>query len=148
MGEFVKKRRSNRVNLRSVHNLCPNCFSRLIQDEAGNVHCTGDRLKSWQEELDKYLKLTVGEQQDYLLALSNPSGFLNLINFDDGTVFCMFNNKISPIGAESNCRIPDPMAVSRLERQLARPLQEHELEEGYAFENGYQLPFVNFPDDV
>lgn len=147
MGEFVKKRRTN-VNLRSVHNLCPNCFSRLIQDEAGNLECTGDRLKSWQDEVDKYLKLTVGQQQDYLLALSNPSGFLNLISFDTGKVFCAFNSKISPVVAESNCRIPDPMAVARLERKLARELQENELEEGYEFEGGYRLPFLNFPDDV
>lgn len=147
MAEFVK-RRSNRVNLRSVHNLCPNCFSKLEQDSSGSLHCSGDRINSWQEEVDKYLKLTVGEQQAYLNKLSNPSGFINLVDFNTGKVFCGFNTKLTAIVPETNCRIPDPMASARLERKLARKLQDIELEEGYVFEDGYKLPFINFPEDV
>lgn len=143
--------RNNRVNSRHSHNLCPNCFSRLEIDKVGNVKCSGDRLDKWQEEVTKYLALKGAEAQLFLAQLSNPSGFLSLIDISTGKAVCGFDSKITPVISTSEQRIPDPLAVSRLERNFKRKLTEEELEEGYEFivdNKLYKLPFILFPDDV
>ena len=142
------KRRNSLVNFKSVHNLCVHCFSRLTRDETGDSVCTGDRLEYWQGELDKFLQLSTAGQTKYLESLSNASGFLSLVDFNTKQVFCGFSNNISPIVSEDQTRIPDPMAVSKLEKKLKRILKPQELEEDYAFEDGYKLPFLNFPEDL
>ncbi len=147
MSEFQKKRKF-RVNLRSVHNLCPNCFSQLIPDETGSLSCTGDRLQQWQEELDKYLALPPNKQKDFLSFLSNPDGFLNIVNLETKKVYCGFNTKITPIVSDGAIRIPDPLMVNRFEKNLGRRLSEEELEEGYIFKDGSSIEFINFPEDV
>lgn len=145
-----KQRRSNRVNLRSVHNLCPNCFSQLKADETGGLYCTGDKLQVWQGAIENFLKLDINKRNDFLETLDNPSGFINSINFETGIAQCGFNSKISPVASNNETMVPDPMAVGRLERQLKRRLTEIELEPDYVFNldgKEYRLPLLKFPED-
>lgn len=151
MVEYTKKRNSKNVNFRNVLNLCPSCFSRLEHSSSGESICTGDRLAAWQSEVDKFLVMSKDDQQKFLESLGNESGFLNLINRDTGKVYCSYNSKISPIMQETSIRMPDPLAVSKLERKLKRELKGNELEEGYVFDvdgKPYILPIINFPEDV
>lgn len=145
------QRNNNRVNPRHFHNLCPNCFSKLEADKASNVKCTGDKLASWQSEITKYLKLSSQDAQLYLQNLSNPTGFLNLIDVNSGLAVCGFDSRITPVISSSQQRIPDPMVVNKLERKLNRLLTELEQEEGFEFvvdNKVYTIPFINFPDDL
>lgn len=145
-----QKRSTKRGNYRSVSNLCPNCFSTLGQDQNGAIICSGDRMKAWHEEFKKFNGLSEEEQADYLSKLDDPDRFLELASSLSGND-CGFSTKISHVAPNQSIRIPDPLAVMRLERTLQRKLSEDELDEEHVFEvegKPYRLPFVNFPEDV
>lgn len=146
----MRQRRTKRVSYRNVNNLCPNCFSTLISEDTGNFYCSGDRIASWQKEIEDYKNMSEEEQQAYLKTLSNPSKFLELIvSFD--TLDCGTSTQLSNISTHNNIRIPDPMAVGKIEKLLKRSLTEEELEEGYEFKintKAYTLPFISFPEDL
>lgn len=147
---MYQKRSTKRGNYRSVSNLCPNCFSTLTSDSNGAVICSGDRMAAWQAEFEKFKALSEDEQDQYLAKLDDPDRFLELVgslNSQD----CGFSTKINHVVSSHSTRIPDPLAVSRLERALQRRLTEDELDEDHIFQiNGkeYRIPFVNFPEDV
>ena len=64
---------------------------------------------------------------------------------------CSSNLGIGTVFPDANVRVPDFLAVKRLERLLKRQLTESELTEGHVFlvdNKKMQLPFVNFPDDM
>lgn len=144
------QRRTKRVNVRGVSNLCPNCFSTLVLDEVGSFSCSGDRLTAWKNDIDKYKAMNDDEQKAYLQTLDSPSKFVDLVGSFD-TLDCGYNVRLNNITPGYSCRIADPMAVARLERILKRPLTEEEQEEGHEFildGKAYFLPMVNFPDDL
>lgn len=144
------QKKVKRGNYRSVSNLCPNCFSTLNQDITGALSCSGDRMKAWQEEITKFKALTEDDKDNYLTKFDNPSKFLELVNSINGQD-CGFSTKISHVVPSQTVRIPDPVAVKRLERTLQRVLMEEELYEEHTFlvdNKPYKLPYVNFPDDV
>lgn len=142
-----QKRTTKRGNYRSVSHLCPNCFSTLSQTPQGSMICTGDRLDQWREEYQKLMKLSSDQINAFLNNLDNPSRFKELGSTVPGQP-CGNSSKLSHVAPLNSVRIPDPMAVTRLERKLQRRLSEEELDEDYVFEDGYTLPFVNFPEDV
>jgi hypothetical protein len=143
---MYKRRSTKRGNYRSVSSLCPNCFSTLTTDEAGAITCSGDRIKSWQDEFDKFKALSEIDKKKYLAELDNPKRFLELAG-TLGSQDCGFSTKISHVVPNYSVRIPDPIAVRAMERKLQRLLTEEELDEKYIFENGYKLPFTQFPED-
>lgn len=145
-----QKRNTKRGNYRSVSHLCPNCFSTLSQNSQGAMICTGDRLAEWQKQYQEFKQLPEDDQQEFLDALDQPDRFLELASLTPGQS-CGNSSKISHVAPNNSQRIPDPMAVARLERTLHRTLADDELDEEYVFQvNGqpYQLPFINFPEDV
>lgn len=145
-----QKRTTKRGNYRSVSHLCPNCFSTLSQNAQGAMICTGDSLTKWQEQYQQFKLLPKEQQDEFLTALDNPERFLELASLTPGQS-CGVTSKISHVAPNNSQRIPDPMAVARLERTLQRILAEDELDEEHVFQvNGqpYQLPFINFPEDV
>lgn len=135
--------------------------------EGSQVSCSGDKLKYWKNEVEKFIKLNPYDQAAYLDGLSDEARFLEILKNKDNLV-CEFNNNLVPVGPVTSVRVPDPLAVAKLERTLGRGLTELELEEGYEFVldtrlvfNGvgvdmkvtekdiiYTLPFVNFPEDL
>lgn len=147
---MYQKRTTKRGNYRSVSNLCPNCFSTLSQDSAGAIICSGDRMKAWHEQFAKFNAMSEDEQTQYLSKLDDPDRFIELATSLNGHD-CGFSTKISHVAPNQSIRIPDPMAVGRLERTLQRRLTEDELVEEHVFElegKSYRLPFINFPEDV
>lgn len=148
--KFKGYKRSKRVSHRNVSNLCPNCFSTLSLNEAGGFDCSGDRIASWKDEITKYRGMSEDDKKEYLATLANPSKFMDLVGSFD-TLDCGYNAKINNVTADYNTRIPDPMAVARLERVLQRTLTAEEMEEGHEFVlegKSYTLPMINFPDDL
>lgn len=150
MERSMYQRRTKRVSHRNVSNLCPNCFSTLTLNEQGGFDCSGDRIASWKDEVNKYRGMSEDDKKEYLAALANPSKFIELVGSFD-TLDCGYNAKINHVTADYNTRIPDPLSVIKMERILKRKLTESELEEGYEFnieEKYYTLSFINFPDDL
>ena len=146
-----KQRRIKNGSPRSLLNFCPNCSSRLTVNENKETVCSGDKLDFLKKEAAAFITMNNDERIKYLSDLDNPSRFLELVNINTGDVSCSFNNRISHTMADNSVLIPDPMAVTRLERKLSRRLTEEELEEGHEFyldSKLYLLPFVRFPDDV
>ena len=123
---MYQRRSTKRGNYRSVSSLCPNCFSTLLTDERGAIQCSGDRIKSWQDEFDKFKALSDKGKEEYLARLDNPERFLELAG-TLGSQDCGFSTKISHVAPNYSVRIPDPMAVNKLERTLQRKLSEEEL---------------------
>ena len=112
--------------------------------------CTGDRLADWQKQYQQFKLLSPDKQTEFLSQLDNSERFLELASLTPGES-CGNSSKISHVAPNYSVRIPDPLAVARLERTLQRLLTEDELDEDHVFQvNGqpYQLPFVNFPEDV
>lgn len=147
---MYQKRSTKRGNYRSVSNLCPNCFSTLGQDAAGAIICSGDRMKAWHEQFAKFNAMDDDAKAEYLGKLDDPDRFVELATSLNGHD-CGFSTKISHVAPNHSVRIPDPLAVMRLERTLQRRLSEDELDEEHVFQvegKPYRLPFVNFPDDV
>lgn len=142
-----QRRTTKRGNYRSVSHLCPNCFSTLSQSQQGEMICTGDRLARWQEQYKEYKLLSEDEQKDFLDSLDTPERFLELGSLTPGES-CGNTSKISHVAPNNSIRIPDPIATRVLERKLQRSLTEEELDEGYKFSDGYELPFVQFPEDI
>jgi hypothetical protein len=142
------KRKIERVNTRSILNLCSDCYSIVNIDQKGNRTCSGDRLVEWQAQADLFQKMSEQEKEIFLKSLGNSSGFLRLLNTTTGKIICGYSSKLYPTLVSSQLRIPDPMAAGRMEKKLRRPLKETELEEGYLFDDNYQLPFINYPEDV
>jgi len=149
---WVKRRQTN-ANLKSISNLCPNCFSTLVKNEDGDIECSGDKLKFWKDEVALYKKMNVEQQKIYLESLENANEFLRLAAAVETAeaLDCGYSANLVSIIPNYSTRIPDPMAVNKLERKLKRLLTEEELEEGYTFKLDneiYMLPFINFPEDV
>jgi hypothetical protein len=144
---YQMSNRRRMKNARIISNLCPNCFSTLTNNEDGTISCTGDRLTFWKTEAENYKKLSPEEQKLYLDSLEDSSKFLQLVATVDN-LNCGYSSQLSAITSNNSTRIPDAMAVGRLERKLGRQLTELELEEGFKFEGGYCLPFINFPEDA
>lgn len=143
---------SNRRKAKNANisfNLCPNCYSKLI-NVSGEVVCSGDKLEYWKLEAEKYVAMSTIEQAEYLLTIEDCDKFLDIV-VDRDNISCGYSNRITPVTSSNSLRIPDPMAVSRLERQLGRSLTDEEQEEGYEFvlnNSTYTLPFCSFPDDI
>jgi len=141
----VTQKRTKRGSTRYNSSLCAYCFSTLNTNQNGELSCSGDRLVEWQAEFDKFSTLSDEQQKEYLSKLDDPSRFINLKD-------CGFDTKLSPVLPNNSIRMPDPIAVVRLERSLRRKLTEEELCEGHVFYEfdikNYQLPFINFPEDL
>jgi len=132
-------------NTRNPTNLCPACFSTLILTEHGNYECSGDRLYLLQDDIASFKRMNKEEQQEYLNSLTDPNKFLDILNFE-----CGYNNKIIPANAEFTTKIPDPIAVAKIEKLLKRKLHESELDEDKIFiieGKKYNIPYIIFPDE-
>ena len=145
-----QKRTIKRGNYRNVSHLCPNCFSTLSQSQQGEMICTGDRLDKWREEYQRVSQLPSLQMKEFLDQLEDVSRFLELGSSKFGES-CGVSSKLNYVAAINSIRIPDPIAVTKLERTLKRSLTEEELNEEFVFQldgNSYQLPFIQFPEDV
>lgn len=144
-------KRSNYVGNRNSRNLCPNCFSTLKPNDHNVKECSGDRIESWRNEIEKYEGMEQGEKESYLKELDNPYKFLELVGTLNSSG-CNYSTDLISFYKDYVTRIPDPIAVASLERRLKRPLREEELEEGFQFTEKegtvFCLPFCNFPDDL
>ena len=143
MGKVFNKN----VNSRRTLHLCPNCYSKLDIKNNGELVCTGNQLKHWENLAEEYFSLGSSEKTDFLSSLSNITQFLSLLDVQTKTVVCDYNSA-SDFSYEyylkkSSVRVPDPLAVKSKERLLGRNLTEIEREEGYIFEDGTYLEFID-----
>lgn len=160
-----KRGRNDRTNSLS----CPNCLSKLVTNSYGILECTGDRLKIWQKEFEKYHKLTPEQKVEFLKNVSANGNFQELY---DRWVYaqqqetpedldCGFTNTLFPPNGNVKVRIPDPIFVKRLEQKLGRKLTEEEIfgESPLYFYAGrvltewrkrakeIRIPFIILPDE-
>jgi uncharacterized protein with von Willebrand factor type A (vWA) domain len=150
MEQFMKMRRNRENgNSRTRSNICPYCLSSLVLDENNKYKCSNDRLKLWEKEVEKYKKLTVEQKQKYLKTLDSSTKFLDFINKEK--IECEYSESlICAVSKETSIRLPDPLQVSKLEKEFNRRLTEEELEEGYVFYKdgkNYNIEFLNYPED-
>lgn len=129
-----KEKRTNYNGARRV-SVCPICMSLLKVNAAGLWECTGDRLKIWETEFEKYSAMSDLDKIDYLKNMSVDNMFLEL--YDKWAYAkaenkpeeynCGYTNKIVlPIGT-NRVKIPDPVRVKFIETSLKRKLTEEEL---------------------
>ena len=162
--QLKPKRRRIGKNVRSLNHTCPNCLSTIIINDLGQWQCTGDKLKIWTQEFSKYKKMTDRQKEQYLLTLDNKDKFLEW--FQQKELQCGWTSAVQKQENTYSIRIPDPMAVGRLERSLGRTLEGEDLEEGKLYYrklyggkfcyseqqhegwHPYLIPRVSFPDDV
>lgn len=158
-----KRRRVGR-NARSVNHTCPNCLSTIVVNSLGQWECTGNKLKLWSKDFERYKKMNAVEKEEYLNTLDNKDKFLEWYN--QNSLHCGWNSQLQKTENTYSVKIPDPIAVNKIERSLGRSLEEDELEEGkfyyrklvgdkyeYSTEptegwHLYVIPRVSFPDDV
>lgn len=160
-----KRGRNDRTNSLS----CPNCLSKLITNSIGVLECTGDRLKFWEKEFEKYHKLTPENKIEYLKNVSSDGNFQELYdrwvyaqNQNAPEEFgCGYTNTLFPPMGNVKVRIPDPIFIKRLEYKLGRALTEEELigESPLFFYQGrvltewrkrakeIRIPYVILPDE-
>lgn len=161
-----KRGRNDRSNSLS----CPNCLSKLVTNQFGILECTGDRLKTWEKEFEKYHKLVPEKKVEYLKNVSANGNFQELYDRwvyaqqqePSEALDCGFTNTLFPPNGNVKVRIPDPIFVKRLEQKLGRPLTEEELigESPLYFYAGrvltewrkrakeIRIPFIILPDEI
>lgn len=158
------KRRRIGHNVRSVNHTCPNCLSTIIINNLGQWECTGNNLQLWSKEFERYNTMSAAEKEKHLETIDNKEKFLEWYNQD--SLHCGWNSQLQKIENTYSVRIPDPIAVSRIEKSLGRNLSEEELEEGkvlyrklisdkYTYStvycegwNLYVIPRISFPDEI
>lgn len=143
---------------RQLDHLCPECLSTLELSVDG-YKCTGNRLRLWVKEFEKYDLLTEGEKKMYIANLADKEKFVELYN--SKTLECEYSPQMIEIIPEQSILIPDPMVVGKIELNFGRRLTDTELEEGFLFYrkgknfshehlegyNRFRIPRVLFPDD-
>ena len=138
-------------------NICPNCLSRLLDDE-GIMVCNGDRLKTWEQDFKRYEIMNEAEKQTHLITFSDSEKFLDLyykwLSVDDSgnrpNFTCGYTNQIFSPTPETRVKIPDPLQVKRLEKKLKRILTASELTGESQIVVGdslVKLDMLVFPDD-
>jgi hypothetical protein len=128
--------------------ICSSCGSKLIKTN-NTLTCSMDKITFWRQEIELYKQMNTTEQKLYLDSIQDKTKFLTLVQNID-TYDCGFSLNLSNITSSNSLRVPDSIAVKRLERLLKRELTELEREEGFVFklkDELYQLPFLNFPDE-
>jgi hypothetical protein len=104
------------------------------------------------------------QKENYLKTLDNKDKFLEW--FQQKELQCGWTSQLQTQNNTYSVKIPDPIAVGRIEKSLGRSLEDEDLEEGklyylrligdryeYSEEqhegwNPYIIPRVSFPDDV
>lgn len=160
-----KRGRNDRTNSLS----CPNCLSKLVTNSLGLLECTGDRLKIWEKEFERYYKLDAEKKIEFLKNVSANGNFQELYdrwvyareNEAPEEFDCGYSNVLFPPSGNVKVRIPDPIFVKRLEVKLGRKLTEEEIfgESPLYFYAGrvltewrkrakeIRIPFIILPDE-
>lgn len=115
--------------------ICANCLSKLTLDSAGNQQCSGDHLKIWEVEFNKFSLLNETDKTEYLKNISYDSRFLELydkwvysVSVNKPEEFnCGYTNKIFLPMPNCQTIIPDPIQMSIIERNVGRKLTEEEI---------------------
>lgn len=156
-------RKKGASNAGRDNNACPHCLSTLKVDRHGNWECTGDRLKMWVVEFEKYDDMTELNKLKYSNTLSNEDKFLTLFTkWKSGDLVCEYSSNFVNVYSKQKYQIPDPMLVGRLERNLGRELTDAEKlgdQPIYKVNNKYtsiyapgaeiiEIPMVSFPEDL
>ena len=132
------KPKEKRTNFNATRHLsaCPNCLSSIHIDKGGAWYCTGDRLKVWETEFERYHLLDNPSKAEFIKNISIDTRFFELY---DRWVYakeenkpeeynCGYTNKIFLPIASNETIIPDPLKVINVEKSLGRPLTEKELD--------------------
>ena len=163
------KRNRSRKYARHTVTSCPNCLSTLRINEFGVWECTGDRLAIWTGEFEKFQKMSLERQNEYLKTMSEPDRFIDLygrwdyINADGvrENFNCGYTNEMYPPMARIKTSIPDPAFCKALERRLGRELTDEEKAneseiwewqgivstEKRAGAKRVRIPWINLPED-
>lgn len=149
--------------------ICPECGSKLLINNVGAWECSGNMLKIWETTFNKYHAADDEKKVKILATISDVGKFEELYwrwaasIEEDGPEFnCGYTNRLYPPIASNKSRLPDPIFVKRIERQIGRPLTEEELigEESIWYYRGQyfvkfkegasrvKIPVVTLPDDV
>ncbi len=156
-------------NARTNNLSCPNCLSKLKTNAYGLLQCTGDKLKVWEKEFEKFSKLNNEKKVEYLKNVSASGNFEELydrwvyaLQSDPPEEFeCGFTNILFPPNGNVKVRIPDPIFCKKIEMKLGRPLTLEEIlgEQPLYFYQGQvltewrkrakqiRIPFVILPDE-
>lgn len=156
-------------NDRSNSLTCPNCLSKLITNSIGLLECTGDRMKIWEKEFERYYKLDDEKKVEFLKNVSANGNFQELYdrwvyareNELPNEFDCGYSNVLFPPSGNVKVRIPDPIFCKRIEQKLGRKLTEEELYgESPLYQYGgriltewrkrakeIRIPFVILPDE-
>ena len=160
-----KRGRNDRTNSLS----CPNCLSKLVTNSIGLLECTGDRLKLWEKEFERYYKLDDAKKVEFLKNVSANGNFQELYdrwvyareNELPNEFDCGYSNVLFPPSGTIKVRIPDPIFCKRIEQKLGRKLTEEEIfGESPLYQYGgkiltewrkrakeIRIPFIILPDE-
>lgn len=160
-----KRGRNDRTNSLS----CPNCLSKLVTNSLGLLECTGDRLKIWEKEFERYYRLDDVKKVEFLKNVSANGNFQELYdrwvyareNELPNEFDCGYSNILFPPSGNVKVRIPDPIFCKRIEQKLGRKLTEEELfGESPLYQYGgriltewrkrakeIRIPFIILPDE-
>lgn len=162
----LKKKKSSH---RKVEINCPYCYSKLRVNDVGVLECSGDKLKIWENEFIKYVKLGADEKKAYLDKLHNDySLFLELFERWERSdteskrlrLECIYTNQIFNPVSRYRTSLPDPILVAAIEESLGRELTEEEKfgeseiwREGRAYFTNFKegrvkvrIPILIYPD--
>lgn len=164
----AKNKRKTQSKKKRVHNTCPYCLSKLVKNEVGSLDCSGDKLRIWETEFLKFVKLTEDDKIVFLRKLTNDSMFLELFerwerskkNNSPKDFSCTYSNKLFNPITKIRTSMADPIMVAKIERSLGRKLTEEEINgeveiwrEGNSFFSDYKkgrvkvrIPKLIFPD--
>jgi hypothetical protein len=163
------KEKVKKINRRRLTDICPECGSKLVVNKMGAWECTGNMLKTWENLLDRYYKADDRKKIEILSKISDVGKFEELswrweasMEKDGPEFSCGYTNRLYPPIASNKSRLPDPLFVKRVERQIGRKLTEEELigeSELWFYKGQYltkyrknakkvKIPVVTLPDDV
>jgi ribosomal protein L37AE/L43A len=168
--KFKTKNKKSRQNVRRNVFNCPNCLSSVKIDELGIWECTGDKLKIWEEEFNKFYHLPKDKKDKYIKTIISDSRFLDLYdkwvysyeNNKSEEFTCGYTNKIFLPIVTVKCVIPDPIYTKFIESRINRKLTLEEISgedelwiyKGSVYKkyrkgaNKIRIPFIRFPEDI
>lgn len=131
----TRSKRKKTNSTRKVEISCPYCYSKLRVNELGVLECSGDKLKIWENEFYKYVKLADSDRKKYLNKLHNDASLFTELferwerSDPQGKLLkleCVYTNQIFNPVSRYRTSIPDPILVATIEASLGRELTDDE----------------------
>lgn len=164
------KKEKSKNNYRHTEFLCPECYSTLEYHKDFSKYCSGDRLKLWEKLFRKYENATETKRMDILAGIEDTAKFKEWFEKwsyknskgKRSKFVCEYSNRLFDLHRDNNTLVPDPIMLSRIERDLGKSLDINKLDEDTVFYHDgakysekptdkstvVKLEWVRYPDDV